>query len=361
VIAVVGTAIAAATTNQPTEISVPDDAKNAFGATSTLTTSLNVAMLQDPKPSKIYGVACGTTGGEPDYATALESLEGVDDVAFVSLANEPSAATAKLGALKAHVESISAAGNKRVGFAMINPATGRSNTYVADALGNAGYGGLKSDVSRMVLIAARGAKYDNGTSADVATASMAAVAGYEPQISAVLKQVRGFKIDTKSRYGPTEIKQLSAGTSALTGNTNPIIDPVMIPGESLHMAEGRCFTTDESLLYIDIVRVLDDIDFRLKAGLIGSVGDARITKAGMMTVKVRIEAILGVLLRNAVIDDFTIQFPVLDILSMPEASRSAAEKSIVFTARQTRAVDITVVVKYGPAVHHLLVKLAPAF
>lgn len=357
VIAVVGTAAAGSTTNQPTEIGSSDDAKNAFGATSTLKASLDLAMLQDPKPSKIYGVACGaTTGGAPDYAGGLESLEGVDDVAFVSLASEPSPAAAKLGALKTHVEATSAAGNKRIGFGMIDPATARSSTYVSGLGlgGTSNYGALKSSVSRMVLIAPRGAKV-GAADADAATAAMAAVAGYLPHISAVLKPVRGLQIDPKSVYGPTEIKQLSEG------NVNPIIDPAMIPGASLHLAEGRCFTSDESLLYIDIVRTLDDIEFRLKAGLIGSIGDARITKAGMTTIKVRIEAILGVLLRNAVIDDFSIQCPVLEILSTPEASRTSAEAEIVRAARQTRSVEVTVVVKYGPAVHRLLIKLAPAF
>jgi hypothetical protein len=48
-----------------------------------LSRSLKLAMLQDPTPSKIYGVRVGT-----DYAAALASLEGVDDVTFVSLAEE---------------------------------------------------------------------------------------------------------------------------------------------------------------------------------------------------------------------------------------------------------------------------------
>ena len=43
-------------------------------------------MLQDPKPSKIYGVR---VGGD-DYAAALASLEAADDVTFVSLAEEVS-------------------------------------------------------------------------------------------------------------------------------------------------------------------------------------------------------------------------------------------------------------------------------
>jgi hypothetical protein len=47
-----------------------------------------------------------------------------------------------------------------------------------------------------------------------------------------------------------------------------------------YFAEGT-FTTDATLLYVDIVRTLDDLDFRLKAGLIGTIGDARITRGGL--------------------------------------------------------------------------------
>ena len=52
-----------------------------------------------------------------------------------------------------------------------------------------------------------------------------------------------------SQYSPSEIMSLS------DANIIPIIDPALIVGESVHFAEGRCFTTDASLLYIDIVRV----------------------------------------------------------------------------------------------------------
>jgi hypothetical protein len=88
VIAVVGTGTAG-DENVPTEIDTSDDAA-AFGDTSTLCSSLELAMAQDPKPSKIYGVRAGTSGaGDPDYVTALDSLAGADDVTFVSLASEP--------------------------------------------------------------------------------------------------------------------------------------------------------------------------------------------------------------------------------------------------------------------------------
>ena len=114
-----------------------------------------------------------------------------------------------------------------------------------------------------------------GSTQDVATAAAAAVAGYDPQVSMVLKKLQGVTLPLTSQYTPSEIVGLSVGngTPGVTGGMNAIIDPVLVPGESLHFADGRTFSTDAALDYIDIVRVLDDIDFRLKAGLIGMVGE----------------------------------------------------------------------------------------
>ena len=109
------------------------------------------------------------------------------------------------------------------------------------------------------------------------------------------------------------------------------------------------------------MRVLDDIDFRLKAGLIGSIGDARITKAGMTLVKARTEGILGPLQRNAEIDDYDVQIPVLDILSIAGEHRTSSDQNVVSTARANRTVSMLVSITYGPAVHNLSVTLAPKF
>jgi hypothetical protein len=230
---------------------------------------------------------------------------------------------------------------------MINPATAKSSTYVTDVA--TAVNTLKSDSSRMVLLGARGATTDTGT------AAMAAIAGFPPHISMVLKKVRGLAMPTETQYSPSEIKGLSEA------GIIPIIDPALIVGESLHFAEGRCFTSDASLLYIDIVRVLDDIDFRLKAGLIGLVGDARITKSGLTRVKTRVDGILGPLKLNNVIADFSVDIPVLNILNLPESVWTATESTLVADARANRTVDMFVSVTYGPAVHRLKVTLAPKF
>jgi hypothetical protein len=353
-----GPAGGTAPVNTPLAVDTLDQAAALFAtvrpdhtvAATPLYSSLALAGLQDPAPSKIYGVrAVGT-----NYAAALASLEAADDVTFVSLANvvdvgEAGGADPATGltALKDHVETMSREGQKRLGVAMIDPATAKSPTYATEVATAAA--ALKSDSSRMVLIAARGA------SGDIATAAMAAMAGYPPQASIVLKRIRGVRIPTASQYSPSEIKALSEEQII------PVIDPAFIPGESLHFAEGRCFTTDENLLYVDAVRFLDDLDFRLKAGLIGAVGDARITRGGLTSVQTLVEGILGPLQRNGALDGFSISIPVLDVLSLAESARTPTDNELVRLARQNRAVEILLSVTYGPAVHRLRVTLAPKF
>ncbi len=274
VIAVVGASTAGdAAANVPTTCDTLADAATHFGTGTPLFQSLALAFLQDPKPSKVYGVKIGGAGTETDVQSALDALNAADDVDFVSLAQTID--TKSLSHLKSHVEQNSAAGQKRLGVAMIDPAHAKSATYVADVLNavhpsQAGAPDLLSSVSRMVVVAARGAVLDSDgqTAADVATAAMAAMAGFAPSTSIVLKRVRGFTIPLPAQYGASEIKGLSEV------NIIPIIQPSLIVGGGFFFGEGRCFTSDATQLFVDTVRTLDDIDFRLKAGLIGLIGDA---------------------------------------------------------------------------------------
>ncbi len=354
-----GAAGGAATPAKPYEVSTLGDAAQLFAQVSgggtvtptTLYSSLQIALLQDPGPSKIYGVR---VDGD-DYESALASLTAVDDVDFVSLANEHTVGAATAGstpptdlmALKDHVESATSQGNKRIGVAMVDPGMPKTLTYAADV--DTAVQTLKSDVSRMVVVVARGA------TGDVATASMAAIAGYDPQVSMVLKRVAGISTPIELAFTPTEIKQLSED------GIIPLIRPSLIVGDALRFAEGRFYTTDAELLYIDIVRVLDDIDFRLRAGLIGTIGDARITTYGLRSVAMRIDSILGPLKASAVIDDYSYTIPVLNILNVPQSTWSAGDTAVVQNARANRTVDVLISVTYGPAVHNLRVTLAPKF
>jgi hypothetical protein len=369
VVAVVGNAEAGVSAPAATPLEVTDHGTvmSLFASgrnANDLTASLDLVLAQDPRPSKIYGVRTDTAD---DYAGALAGLEAADDVTLLCLANETtvgsrtSGNTAATGimALAEHVKNMSDAGQKRMAVAMIDPTIARSATYVRDVLATGSYGALKSDDGRMILVAARGATTDATVSppptADAAAAVMGAIAGYAPSTSVVLKQVRGFTMPVTSQYTPAEITGL-AGAGVI-----PLVDPALIPGTGLYLADGGTFSADPARNYVDIVRVLDDLEFRLRAGLIGAVGDSRITKAGLTTVRVRVEGILAPLQLAGVIDDFSVVIPLLAILTLPESARSSADNGQVVTARQTRQVTVLISVTYGPAVHRLNVTLAPKF
>ena len=359
VIAIVGSTggHGTAPVNEPQVVDTPAGAAELFAKDSNATVrsnplyeSLRLALLQEPRPSKIYGVKLA----DGDFDAGLAALEAADDVTFVSLANVTD--LTNLNKLKTHAENMSLAGQKRIAVMMVDPAIAKSPTYANTVhTGLTGTPNLESSVSRVLMVAARGAKDGAGTPPDTASAAMAAVAGHAPSTSIVLKRIRGITIPVADQYSPSEIKALSEFGIV------PIIQPALVVGGGFSFAEGRLFTTDANLLFVDIVRTLDDIDFRLKAGLIGSVGDARITKAGLISLKTRVDGIMGPLKRATTIDDYTIDIPVLDVLSIPESNWTAAERELVATARANRTVVLFVSVTYGPAVHRLHVTLQPKF
>jgi hypothetical protein len=318
--------------------------------------ALKAAFLQDPRPSKIYAVKLDATDSN-DWTVGLNALEAADDVTFVALANAPvksgaAGINAPVTALKAHCETQSADGNKRIGVAAVDPTITKTDTYAADIIALTTH--FKGSVPRVIMVAARGATADGGA-AEVAASAASAIAGQPVATSVVLKKVRAFAMPLAGQYSPGEIKALS------NDGIIPVIDPALVVGESLHFAEGTLYTTDASQKYIDIVRLLDDVEFRLKAGLIGLIGDARITRSGLASVIRKGEGILGVVQTTGAITGFAFQIPVYDALLKPEAARSATENQIIFTARSERLVDMYVTIVIGPAIHRLKIALQPKF
>ena len=352
VIAIVGKAfvgpneVTTTAANTPVVIMTPGDVAQfaqgpAANQQTALSNSLTLALEQNPAPSKIYAVRTA----ENDYASALQSLEAVDDVDFVALANETDITA--LGALKTHVETLSATGNTQMAVAMLDPTHAKATTYVNDV--DTTLEPLKSAVGRMVIVAARGATVDAGT------AAMAAIAGYVPQESVVLKPVRGVTMPLASQYSPSEIIGLAQK------GINPIISPALMVGGGFYFGDARTYSSDAALQFIDIVRVLDDIDFKLKAGLVGAIGDDRITKSGLTLILSRTEGIMDPMVSAAEIDDYTIDIPLLDILIRPESTWSPGDTNMVTTARANRQITMYVNIVYGPAVHQIQVQLVPGF
>jgi hypothetical protein len=357
VLAIVGVSASGnADPNEPVEITALADIEESFGDDSELGRSLAMALAQDPAPDTIYGVKVA----EGKVEDGLAALEAADDVTFVALAST-FATKADAGdpvnpdlvALKTHCESMSRAGNKRIGVAAIDPGMTRESDYLekVEALS----ANLRSDISRMILVAARAAQTPAGESADVAVAAAAAIAALPVTASIVLKPIAGFSIPVSQQYAPKEIDALSKL------GIIPIIDPALVVGESLHFAEGTTFTKNPELRYVDTVRLLDAVEFSLKATLIGLIADARITRSGLRFIVQRAGGVLDRYLLTGAIDSWHIEIPVLTALEVPEATRPQVMKDLIAEARTERHVPMNIEVVLGPAIHRLSITLRPNF
>ncbi|WOP18914.1 hypothetical protein [Raineyella sp. LH-20] len=365
-VAVVGSAggFGTATPNTPVLIGGEAEARRLFATVDPATgaiagggteagplyRSVRELLLQRPGPSRIYAVATHDEGGDPDWAAALASV-ATAPVQFVCLARVTDPAT--LALLRGHIEDASDAGAKRMGVAMVDPdltvPAGKTFAQAADAA----YGGLKNSDGRMILAAARVATDGGIPVQDVAAATMGTIAGYQPHLSVLLKQVNGLVIPLARQFTGTEVTQL-AEVAML-----PLLDPEFIPGDGLFLGSGRSYNpADPSRLYVDVVRVLDDIEYRLKAGLIGAIGNVRIDRLGMEGLRSRFDAILEPLRSGRVIDGYTVDIPVLPILETEEANRSPGAAATLTQTRTSRAVEVLVTVTYAGSVHFLDVRLA---
>ncbi|MFF0792246.1 hypothetical protein [Streptomyces spiralis] len=322
--------------------------------------AVRTALLQEPAPSRVYAVPTAASdatpgpGGEPadpapDYAAALVAAAALP-VQLVCLAGEVDAT--RLEELRKHVDEVSKAGSARMGVAMVDPqlALGDDKNF-AKAADNA-YTGIKSDSSRMILVAARVDVANGRPAFDVAAAVTGAIAGLPPHASVLMKPVREVRIPLEKQFSGSEIKELAEAFII------PVIDPELVPGEGLYLGSGRCYTTDVQRLYVDVVRVLDHIEFLLKAGLIGAIGDTRIDRLGMQGLRSRIDGILSPLVGSGIITDYTIDIPLLPILEADEANRSPGQATTLTAARTERIVEVLLTVTYAGSVHFLDINLA---
>jgi hypothetical protein len=109
--------------------------------------------------------------------------------------------------------------------------------------------------------------------------------------------------------------------------------------------------------YIDIVRTIDDVSFRLKARLIKSIGSLRISRSGLRTLVAQMEAVLNPLVSNEVIEGYDIVVPILIMLDKDPASLTEAERTQINNAQSERVVEVLIAVDYAGAIHRLAITL----
>ncbi|MBF6064163.1 hypothetical protein IU500_20905 [Nocardia terpenica] len=336
------------TPNVPVEVTTPGEAAAKFSAPgpnntpppvlSALSNSLILAMQQNPAPNQIWGIKTGTALA--DALTAAEAL----NVQFVVLANTPlTADSAKAGgaiaALQTHVDTVSNAGDgkERMGVAML--AKGVTDpTLVAGPLAD----------DRMVFVA-------HQSDADAASAVAGTIAGYPPSTSMVLKQV-------SIASAPFTNAQIDAINGA-EGEDGPpagngviwLTSPVLL-GNGTYLGEG--YTGNRGKYkYIDVQRTIDDVTFKLKARLIGAIGNLRISRSGLRALVVAMEAELNPLVADGVLDGYVITIPILNLLDADPSTLTDAQIQAVHDAHTNRWAQALVNVEYAGAMHRINVDL----
>ncbi|MBD0708194.1 hypothetical protein BU197_07205 [Streptomyces sp. CBMA291] len=300
--------------------------------------SIALALTQEPGPSQVWGVR---VAAQADYAATL-NVVGSLDVQLVAIAGTPLAAaggtpTDAIAKLAEHVTGPFSDGLERMGIAML--AKGASDPAVVT-------GSLAT--SRMVYVA-------HNSSEDVAAAVAGTIAGYEPHVSMLLKPVKV----SSDPFTPQQLIQLNGSEAENSGGpagkgVNWLVQPSLIPGESIHLGEGYTGAPGDKK-YIDIVRTIDDITFRLKASLIATIGELRISRSGLRALRAEMEAVLEPLRQRGVIEGYEILLPILVLLDKPQPTD--AERKLVNRAQDERAVEAMVTVDYAGALHRLNITL----
>lgn len=319
-----------------------DPAEARRRAPGELGAAIALAFNQIPGPSQVTGVRVDSAA--PDWEAGLEVL-ATRDVQIVTVAGTPLDATSGVvgGAVRAladHVVGVSSTGGdgmERIGVAMLDKGS-TDPTIVAGALAS----------ERMVYVAHK-------SDEDVAAAVAGTIAGYEPHVSMLLKPVKA----GSEPFSAAEIDALNGSETFGSGpagmGVNWLVDPPLIPGQGLYLGEGYTGDPGGGKKYIDVVRTIDNVSFLLKARLIRTVGNVRISRSGLRTLGAQLEAVLEPLVRQGVIEGYDVLIPILGLLDKP--TRTPAEDVQVNDAQAQRVVEVLVAVDYAGAIHRVALTL----
>jgi len=347
-VAVVGTTTSTASetpaANDPQPFTNPSDALAAFPGP--LGDSIEMVFKQSPGPALVYGVRMADANGIGPALTALETA----NVQIVVLAATPLDATTGAAGpppgaivqLRNHVHSVSTTGEdgrERIGVAMLP----RDSTDTSVVTGDLAH-------ERMVYIAHK-------SDQDAAAALAGTIAGYEPHVSLVLKPVSiATDLFTSAQIETINGSETFRSGPAATNGVNWFTDPVLIPGRGIYT--GEAYTGDPGgKKYIDIVRTVDDVAFRLKARLIRSIGTLRISRSGLRSLVAQMEAVLDPLVRLEVMEGYRITVPILTLLDKDPAALTDAEITQINNVQNERVAEVLVEVDYAGAIHRIALTL----
>jgi hypothetical protein len=329
-----------ATANTPVEFTTPDPSLSNFGD---LGKAIQTAFRQTPGPSVVYGVSIGAG----NIKAALDAVATLN-VQLVVIANTPvditsGASGGAIDLLASHVTTVSQTGGdglERIGVVMLGKG-------VADPSVVTSNGNLVND--RMVYVA-------HNSTDDVAAAVAGTIAGFDVSTSLLLKQVNV----NSPPFAAADIDKINGAEDAdappAGKGINWLTSPALIPGGGVFMGEGYNGNPGGKK-FIDVVRTIDDVSFRLKARLIDAIGNVRISRSGLRAVIAQMEATLNPLVAQDVLESFSIAIPVLALLDKDPATLSASDQLQIKNIQTSRLVEIFVSIGYAGAIHRLTLNL----
>jgi hypothetical protein len=206
--------------------------------------------------------------------------------------------------------------------------------------------------SRMVFVVANSPD-------DFAAAAAGVIAGFDPWISLILKPVSGIGINGTFTDGAIQIYIAPDHSNLVQPRVIPILHPDFLAGSGPVMGEGFSADGTGQRLYVDIVRTIDDIAFRLKATLTSAqvIGTLRINRTGLRVLTSIVRAMLRTRVDAGEIDDFTLEIPIQALTEKDPAQLTPEEQQALQQVQNSRQLPLNVSVTYSGAIHQLVVTL----
>jgi hypothetical protein len=206
--------------------------------------------------------------------------------------------------------------------------------------------------NRMVFVAANSPD-------DIASAAAGVIAGVDPWISLILKPVNGIGINGDLSDTAVQTYIAPAQSNLAQPHVIPIVHPDFLAGSGPVMGEG--FTADGTgqRLYVDIVRTIDDIAFRLKSTLTSPqvIGTLRINRPGLRVLASIVRATLNARVAAGEIDAFAVDIPVQALTELDPSVLTADQQQQLQQVQNSRQLAFNISVTYSGAIHQLVVTL----
>jgi hypothetical protein len=318
-----------------------------------LAKSINLALVNGAV--RVWAFRLDPAGGNPNLGDAFADFSN-RQINLVCLSHSSEAGS--ISDLKDHVEQASpndAGGGgtrPRMGVAMLPPEGWTSNGGAPKPSQRLADFGIDWSSSRMVLVAHKSRD-------DAAAAVAGCIARYDPWISLTMKEVIGISQAASFTDSELAVWLDPEAQGIVQPRVVPIGDPEFLPGAGLVL--GESFTADGTgqRQYIDIVRSIDDLAFRLKAQLTNPnvIGTMRINRPGLTGLRTIVAALLDGRVAAGEIDGYTIDLPLLTILQKDPAQRSAEETQQINDVQNSRRLEFSVSVDYSGSIHFLIVTL----